>query len=85
MYYLRGANGDVLAEYDGTGALDRKYVYSGTNKLAYIKQDTTHFYLADHLGSTRVVLRSDGVIDARYDYWPYGETLERTADAIRWL
>ena len=64
---------------------DRKYVYSGTNKVAYIKQDTTHFYLADHLGSTRVVLRSDGVIPARTDYWPYGETLEQTAVATRWL
>ncbi len=85
VYYLRGANGDVLAEYDGNGALDRKYVYSGTNKLAYIAQDTTHYYLTDHLGSTRVVLRPNGSVPARYDYWPYGEVLEQTGEATRWL
>jgi hypothetical protein len=42
VYVLRGANGDILAEYNGTGGLDRKYVYSGTNKRAYITWDTVH-------------------------------------------
>jgi RHS repeat-associated protein len=35
----------------------------------------TSYLTTDHLGSTRVVTKSDGTVKARYDYLPFGEEL----------
>ena len=35
----------------------------------------TSYLTSDHLGSTRVVTKSDGTVKARYDYLPFGEEL----------
>ncbi|MDP6417423.1 MAG: RHS repeat-associated core domain-containing protein, partial [Gammaproteobacteria bacterium] len=85
IYYIRGIDGSVLAEYDGNGDLDRTYLFAGDQRLGYIKNDTTAYYLKDHLGNTRAVLTEYGTIPAEYDYWPYGEILAQTADATRYL
>jgi RHS repeat-associated protein len=38
----------------------------------------TSYLTSDHLGSTRVVTKSDGSVKARYDYLPFGEELPST-------
>jgi RHS repeat-associated protein len=38
----------------------------------------TSYLTSDHLGSTRVVTRTDGSVKARYDYLPFGEELGAT-------
>lgn len=38
----------------------------------------TSYLTSDHLGSTRVVTKSDGTVKARYDYLPFGEEIPST-------
>ncbi len=75
-YYLRGADGSVLAEYDGSQALTARYVYAGSRRIARVAAGSgTSYYLADHLGSTRSLIDEAGNVTAAYDYWPYGKVL----------
>ena len=74
-YYLRGAGGAVLAEYNSGGTLTSSYFYAGGDRLARLANGAMHYYLKDHLGSTRTLLSSSGNAAATYDYWPYGEVL----------
>ena len=74
-YYLRGADGSVLAEYDGSQALTARYVYAGGRRIARVSGSGTSYYLADHLGSTRSLIDEAGNVTAAYDYWPYGKML----------
>ena len=75
-YYLRGADGSVLAEYDGSQALTARYVYAGARRIARVAAGSgTSYYLADHLGSTRSLIDEAGNVTAAYDYWPYGKVL----------
>ncbi len=73
-YYLRGADGSVLAEYSGQ-TLSARYVYAGSRRIARIAGDSASYYLADHLGSTRSLVDEEGAVTAAYDYWPYGKVL----------
>ena len=73
-YYLRGADGSVLAEYDGQ-ALSARYVYAGSRRIARIAGESESYYLADHLGSTRALVDGTGAVTATYDYRPYGDIL----------
>ena len=45
-YYLRGADGSVLAEYDGKQALTARYVYAGNRRIARIAGSSHRYYLA---------------------------------------
>ena len=73
-YYLRGADGTVLAEYDGQ-MLSARYVYAGSRRIVRIAGDSANYFLADHLGSTRALVDDEGAVTATYDYWPYGDIL----------
>ena len=74
-YYLRGADGAVLAEYDGGQSLTASYVYAGSRRIARVKASGTSYYLADYLGSTRSLIDEAGNVTSAYDYWPYGKML----------
>ncbi|MCY3772042.1 MAG: hypothetical protein OXG98_08485 [Gemmatimonadetes bacterium] len=73
-YYLRGADGSVLAEYTDQTQFAR-YVYAGSRRIARIAGGSASYYLADHLGSTRSLIDGEGAVTAAYDYWPYGGLL----------
>ena len=73
-YYLRGADGTVLAEYTGQ-TLSARYVYAGSRRIARVASSSKRYYLADHLGSTRSLVDETGTVTAAYDYWPYGKIL----------
>jgi RHS repeat-associated protein len=76
--------------YDGDGRRVKKTDTSGTTIFVYnvagqlIAEYTsgtpsgggTSYLTSDHLGSTRVVTKSDGTVKARYDYLPFGEEIE---------
>jgi len=59
IVYVYNAIGEMLAEYS-TGSP------SGTG---------TSYFTQDHLGSTRVLTKSDGTVRARYDFLPFGEDI----------
>ena len=83
-FYLRGADGSVLAEYDGKQALTARYVYAGSQRIARIAGSSHRYYLADHLGSTRALVDESGTVAATYDYRPYGKVLATSGtDATR--
>ncbi len=71
-YYLRGADGTVLAEYDRNQTLSARYVYAGSRRIARIAGSSASYYLTDHLGSTRALVDESGAVTATYDYRPYG-------------
>ena len=83
-YYLRGADGSVLTEYDGSQALTAGYVYAGSKRIARISGSSAGYYLADHLGSTRSLVDGNGTVTATYDYRPFGKVLATSGtDATR--
>ena len=73
-YYLRGADGTVLAEYSDQN-LSARYIYAGSRRIARVASSGNRYYLADHLGSTRALVDDEGAVTATYDYWPYGDIL----------
>ncbi|MEP0827474.1 MAG: RHS repeat-associated core domain-containing protein [bacterium] len=57
-----------------------KYIYAGDERIAMIDyQGRVYYYVKDHLGSTRVLVRDDGVTSAKYyRYTAYGECKKET-------
>ncbi len=77
--YLRDEDGRVLSEYllhDGEEAvLDHEYLYAGARLAAQVDWSggaaLVRYVVVDHLGSTRVVLASDGTVLDTLEYYPY--------------
>jgi RHS repeat-associated protein len=61
--FVYNAGGQLIAEYHS----DPVPPAAGGGGTSYLT--------SDHLGSTRVVTKSDGTVKARYDYLPFGEEL----------
>ena len=77
--------GNVL--YDN-GNLDKVFVDGGYATLnATTGQPTFHFYVRDHLGSIRRIVRQDGFVERTNHYYPYGglhgESTGTTSHRIR--
>ncbi|MFT4073870.1 MAG: hypothetical protein QM654_18345 [Dysgonamonadaceae bacterium] len=41
----------------------------------YIEGGKYHFFLTDHLGNNRIVIRQDGINVQNTDYYPYGKSM----------
>ncbi|MEK6303428.1 MAG: RHS repeat-associated core domain-containing protein [Acidobacteriota bacterium] len=63
IIFVYNAGGQLIAEYHS----DPVPPPTGGGGTSYLT--------SDHLGSTRVVTKSDGTVKARYDYMPFGEEL----------
>jgi len=72
-YYLVG--GKVMMETRSSQVGRTRYIYAGEDRIAMIDPaGTIYYYLKDHLGSTRVVLKEDGtVFDKQAGYKAYGD------------
>jgi RHS repeat-associated protein len=78
-------NGDGHRVKKIAGSVTTVFVYNASGELtAEYTNDTTppvggggtSYLTSDHLGSTRVVMKSDGTtVKARYDYLPFGEEI----------
>jgi RHS repeat-associated protein len=55
-----------------------KYYYAGPLLVARRDSSGTTWYHQDSLGSTRALTGKDGSVLARFDYTPFGETLQHT-------
>ena len=81
--YSYDGDGRRVKKFDSTGTII--FVYNaGGQLIAEYHSDPvpppaggggTSYLTSDHLGSTRVVTKSDGTVKARYDYLPFGEEL----------
>lgn len=81
LYIREKLGGKVLAEYDDkTDSLLFTYIYAGDKRIAMRdKTGNLHFYLSDHLGSTRLVIDSDGTVNDHYDrYFAFGDASSQT-------
>lgn len=71
--YWRLLPGEVMAESDTSGNLKSEYIFfSGARIARRDLPSTAHYYLSDNLGSSSVVVSSQGVIENESDYYPYG-------------
>jgi RHS repeat-associated protein len=72
--YWYGADGNVLAESDASGNISDEYIFFGGKRIARIdSQGNVDYYLADSLGSSRVVTDSNGNILDDCDFLPFGD------------
>ncbi|MEK6289733.1 MAG: RHS repeat-associated core domain-containing protein [Acidobacteriota bacterium] len=84
--YFYDGDGRRVKKIDSTGTT--VFVYNaGGQLIAEYHSDPvppaaggggTSYLTSDHLGSTRVVTKSDGTVKARYDYLPFGEEIPST-------
>ncbi|MDR0702342.1 MAG: hypothetical protein LBF61_08060 [Azoarcus sp.] len=77
---------DLVAEYDGAGALLRKYVHGpGIDEpLAVIEGSTKTWLYADHQGSVVGQANASGTNTAIYSYGPFGEPDATTGVRFRY-
>jgi RHS repeat-associated protein len=65
------------------GVVKRDFIWAGNDRIGVSERvDSTdrfilHYFIKDHLGSTRQLVDSSGSVVAQYDYYPYG-TLRRS-------
>ena len=78
-YVYDGAR--VIAEYDGAGQLQRKYIYGpGLDEPVLMKSGTTrHYYLFDSLGSVTGLTDASGSLVESYRYSVYGQPLQASS------
>jgi len=50
-----------------------KYIFAGSQRIAKIDSNDTHYYHTDHLGSSSVITDSAGAQAQSIYYYPYGE------------
>jgi RHS repeat-associated protein len=82
-YYYYDGDGRRVKKIDNSGTTIFVYNVSGQLIAEYHSDPVpppaggggTSYLTSDHLGSTRVVTKSDATVKARYDYLPYGEEL----------
>jgi RHS repeat-associated protein len=84
--YSYDGDGRRVKKVDSTGTIIFVYNVGGQLIAEYHNDPVpppaggggTSYLTSDHLGSTRVVTKSDGTVKARYDYLPFGEELGAT-------
>ena len=71
--YWYGVQGEVLAESDLSGTILYEYVYFNGKRIARrTPAGTVHYFLADRLGSARVMTNATGGVVEKSDFYPYG-------------
>jgi RHS repeat-associated protein len=70
--------GDVVYEYNGSGAALASYVLGGAQPISQTRNGTTNYYLQDGQGSTRALTNSSGAVTDTYSYTAFGELFNQT-------
>ena len=75
-YYYYSDNWQVLSEYNGSGTLEKNFVYGNYIDEVLVMNDGTndYFFIHDHLFSPAALLNSSGSVLERYEYDAYGNT-----------
>ncbi len=72
-FYWYGSGGEILAETDGSGNTLSEYVYFGGRRVAVLPASGTPLYYGqDMLGTSRVMVKSDGTLCYDADFTPFG-------------
>jgi len=79
-FYWYGSGGEILAETDASGNTQNEYVYFGGRRVAMIPAGSTPLYYGqDMLGSSRVMVQSNGTLCYDADFTPFGAELPYTS------
>jgi len=73
--YWYGTGSDPLDETDLSGSVTNEYVFFGGKRIARRNVQIfglVTYYFADHLGTSRVVTSSAGVVQDDSDFYPFG-------------
>jgi RHS repeat-associated protein len=71
--YWYGANNELLAETNPSGAIINEYVYFRGKTIALLPSGSTaQFYIGDTLGTSRIVTTNTGVVCYDADFTPFG-------------
>jgi RHS repeat-associated protein len=71
--YWYGSGGEILSETDASGNTLNDYVFFGGKRVALVPASGTALYYAeDFLGSSRVIVQSNGTLCYDADFTPYG-------------
>src|SRR6266568_1364805 len=73
--YVFSPTSHVIHETDPNLTFNVHYIYLGSQLLAEMRNSTTYFVHADHLGSTRMLTAMDQSIYDNVDYLPFGEQI----------
>jgi RHS repeat-associated protein len=79
--YWYGVGSDPLSESDGSGNLTAEFIFLNGARIAMLTLPaaTVNYYVADHLGSSRVVTNASGTILDDSDFMPYGQETSYSA------
>lgn len=72
IYWYRGGS-DPIAETDGSGNTTDEYIFFSGKRIA--RSDASGnvvYYMADHIGTSRVVASATGAILDQSDFYPFG-------------
>jgi RHS repeat-associated protein len=71
--YWYGSGGEILAETDAAGNTQNEYVFFGGKRVAVLPAGSTPlYYEEDFLGSSRVIVQSNGTLCYDADFTPFG-------------
>lgn len=71
--YWYGSGGEILVESDAAGNTQNEYVFFGGKRVAMVPASGNALYYAgDLLGSSRVIVQSDGTLCYDADFVPFG-------------
>jgi len=89
VIYVRGASGEVLAEYAQDGALIAEYVYSGGRRVCKIVPvagggEERIYYHGDMVGTPLVTTDDNGAEVFRGEYFPFGTEYLADGEADRY-
>ena len=72
-FYWYGSGGEILAETDTGGNIQNEYVYFGGRRVAALPSSGTPLYYGqDMLGTSRVMVESNGTLCYDADFTPFG-------------
>jgi RHS repeat-associated protein len=71
--YWYGSGGEILSETDAAGNTQNDYIFFGGKRVAMVPASgSALFYAADTLGSSRVIVQSNGTLCYDADFVPFG-------------
>ncbi len=74
----QSADGDVVTETDGSGAVQASYVLAGSELLAQVRGSVASYTLPDGQGSVQALANAAGAITDTYRYDAYGNQASST-------
>ncbi len=72
--YWYGVGTDPLSESDASGNISEEYIFMGGARIAMLtlSSGAVNYYVADHLGSSRIVTNASGTVLDDSDFYPFG-------------